>query len=156
MSLTYPPLSASAQALPLKLDELSTLDLEVALSDADRPTAALLPLGSVEPHGPHMPLSTDRLLSEENAERAARRLRAEGVLAFVAPSLAYGVTDYAAGFCGAITLSEGLCTQLLVELARSYHRAGFQHVCLINHHLEPGQLSAIQAATADPAQGLGL
>jgi len=134
---------------PLKLDELSSMDLDALLSDAERQSVALLPLGSVEPHGPHMPLSTDRLLSEENALRATARLRAEGVLSFIAPSVAYGVTDYADGFCGAISLPIEVFQSLIVSIVEGYLKAGFRHVCLINHHLEPGQLEAIRAAAID-------
>lgn len=145
------------QKVTLKLDELSTLDLEELLCKT-HPAVLLLPLGSVEPHGPHMPLATDRLLSEENAYRAACTLRAKGILSLIAPSLAYGVTDYATGFCGAITLSIELYRRLLIEIVERYLATGFLHVCLINHHLEPGQIEAIQDAvhqlkqTHDPYQ----
>ena len=86
-----------------QLDELTTDALETCVQD--QAVALLLPLGSVEPHGPHLPLATDRLLAEENARRAAEALNILGVSALVAPSLAYGVTEYAQGFCGAISLS---------------------------------------------------
>lgn len=146
------PHSTQAQApnlLTYRLDELSTADLERHLSDAARQSVALLPLGSVEPHGPHMPLSTDRLLSEENALRAAERLRRAGLCCFIAPSVAYGVTEYATGFCGAISLPAELFKRLLCSIVSGYLSAGFQHVCLINHHLEPGQLQAIQEALVE-------
>jgi len=143
-----------SSALPLLLDELSTSELEEALKQPQR-SVALLPLGSVEPHGPHMPLATDRLLSEENASRAAIKLRREGLGCFVAPPLAYGVTDYAAGFCGAISLSEELYERLLIEVVKGYLQAGFDHVCLINHHLEPGQIAALTSAYQQLSSALG-
>jgi creatinine amidohydrolase len=130
----------------LTLDELTTTLLNEALSKGD--VVALLPLGSVEPHGPHLPLSTDRLLSEESARLATDALRARGVSTWVAPPLAYGVTEFARGFCGAISISHPLMTQLIIEIVEGYLSAGFAHVCLINHHLEPGQLAAIVEARA--------
>lgn len=133
------------------LDELTTMCLEELLISGDY--ALLLPLGSVEPHGPHLPLSTDRLLSEENARRAAKELENQGVKALIAPSLAYGVTEYAQGFCGAISLSPQLYQQLLVEVSEQYLSAGFKLICLINHHLEPLQLEAIQSALKVLNQG---
>jgi creatinine amidohydrolase len=128
----------------LALDELSSMDLESQL--AKGPSIALLPLGSVEPHGPHLPLATDRLLSQVNADRAALALRERGVKAWVAPALPYGVTEYAQGFCGAISLSPMLYENLLIELSEQYLRAGFTLICWINHHLEPLQLRSIMSA----------
>ncbi|HTM01620.1 MAG TPA: creatininase family protein, partial [Candidatus Omnitrophota bacterium] len=56
--------------------------------DLDRPRAvALLPVGAVEAHGPHLPLATDVILAEAMAEAAAARLEAEGRLAVVLPAL---------------------------------------------------------------------
>ena len=56
------------------LAELTTE--EVAAVVAKPPSAVLLPVGSVEPHGPHLPLGTDTLLSEEASRRAALDARA--------------------------------------------------------------------------------
>ena len=129
----------------LYLDECSTMELEASLQNS--PSVVILPLGSVEPHGPHLPLSTDRLLSVENALRATKALRGQSVNAWLAPALPYGVTEYAQGFCGAISLSQTLYEQILVEVSEQYLQAGFSLVCWINHHLEPQQIAAIQNAS---------
>ena len=131
--------------LPLRLDECASMALENTLKEAQS-SVVLLPLGSVEPHGPHLPLATDRLLSEINALRAAQALREQQISAWVAPALAYGVTEYAQGFCGAISLSQNLYENLLIEVSEQYLKAGFQLICWIDHHLEPKQLFAIKAA----------
>ena len=77
------------------------------LANAEKPVL-LWPVGSTEPHGPHLPLATDIILSEENARRAAVKLRADGIPALVAPGLPYGVTDFAVGFTGAISTPAGV------------------------------------------------
>ena len=130
----------------LYLDEWTSHALEEAIAAHPQPAVLILPLGSVEPHGPHLPLNTDRLLAVENAERAARALRDQGVATWVAPSLPYAVTEYAQGFCGAISLDRSLYEQLLANLSRQYQRAGFGLICWVNHHLEPEQLAAIHAS----------
>lgn len=138
----------------LRLDHFSTTGLAAYL--AEHPRAAVLwPVGSVEPHGPHLPLATDTLLAARNAEQAARQLRAAGVAAVVAPALPYGVTDFAAGFVGAISVPEDTLVDLLVAGAQAFLRDGFAHVCLINHHLEPGQLSALKRTVARVAASHG-
>jgi creatinine amidohydrolase/Fe(II)-dependent formamide hydrolase-like protein len=83
------------------------------------PTAVLLPVGSVEPHGPHLPLGTDTLISEEAAERAAALLARAGVAAYVAPSVPYGVTDFAAGLRGRDRRPAAALTAFLAAIARA-------------------------------------
>jgi len=130
---------------PIYLAEFSTHHLTTYLRNEDAPVV-LWPVGSTEPHGPHLPLATDIILSEENAVRAAEGLRQEGIGAVVAPNLPYGVTDFAEGFAGAISIPEDTLVAFIVAGCGQFLSDGFAHVCLINHHLEPGQLSALQRA----------
>ena len=109
---------------------------------------ALLPIGSTEPHGPHLPLSTDILLSEEVCRRAAGALADSGTLALVAPPIAYGVTRYAAGFTGAIGVSEATLVALISEVSRALLDDGFVQGALVNNHLEPEHVAAIERAAA--------
>ena len=131
--------------MSLNLGDLTTTDLNHFLKSADRPVL-LWPVGSTEPHGPHLPLATDIILARQNALEAARTLRTMEIDALVAPDLPYGVTDFAAGFTGAISIPEDTLVDFIVAAAETFLRDGFAHVCLINHHLEPGQLSALQRA----------
>src|SRR5262245_17964816 len=87
---------------------------------------AILPVGSCEAHGPHLPLSTDVVIAEEAARRAAEKLRAGGVEALVLPSVVYGVTDYAKGFAGTITLPAEAVTSWVREVCRAALAAGFR------------------------------
>ncbi len=139
---------------PLALADLTTTGLRAALAVARRPVV-LWPVGSTEPHGPHLPLSTDVVLAEENAGRAAEALRRDGLFALVAPTLPYGVTDFAAGFTGAVSVpAEALIAILLAGVA-AFLRDGFHHVCLVNHHLEPDQLDALDEVVARAAAAHG-
>jgi creatinine amidohydrolase len=134
--------------------ELAALTTEEARAVcAAPPCAVLLPVGSVEPHGPHLPLATDTMISVEASRRAARALGSQGVAAYVAPSVAYGVTEYAAGFSGAIGVSAGVLTSLLGEIVRHLLRDGWSHVCLVNNHLEPAHDEAVRAAVMGIATG---
>src|SRR5262245_37769869 len=91
-----------------RLAELTTESLGARLAASE--VVALVPTGSVEPHGPHLPLDTDTLISEGVALGAAEELGKRGVDALVAPSVAYGVTDFAAGFAGAVSVSASTLT----------------------------------------------
>jgi creatinine amidohydrolase len=151
--------AADSGGVRLMLADFSTEALAAFLSDARTRggpgggPVALLPIGSTEPHGPHLPLATDILLSEEACRRAARALAARGVPALVAPSVGYGVTRYAAGFRGAVGISEATLIGLLTDVARALLEDGFLHVALVNNHLEPEHVAAIErAATAIAAE----
>lgn len=106
----------------------------------------LLPVGSVEPHGPHMSLTTDTTISIGAARRAAALLAADDIVAVLAPPVAYGVTECAAAFPGAVSIGASTLTAFLADVARGYLGSGVAHVCLINNHLEPAHDSAVREA----------
>ena len=129
-----------------RLDELSTTDL-AALLAGPRPVVALVPVGSVEPHGPHLPLGTDTLIGEGAIARAVARL-ADACEVVVAPAVPYGVTDFARGFAGAISVPAAVVTGLLRSISESLVGQGFSGVCLVSNHLEPAHDAAVRAAVA--------
>jgi creatinine amidohydrolase len=106
---------------------------------------ALLPVGSTEPHGPHLPLETDALLARECMTRAARALREAGVSAVAAPAISYGVTRYARAFSGAVSVDEDALVAYLASVCEGLRAAGFALVCVGNHHLEPEHVTAVAA-----------
>jgi creatinine amidohydrolase len=116
-------------------------------------TAALVPIGSTEPHGPHLPLATDAILSETACARAVPLLAADGVSALVAPGVPYGVTEYASGFAGAIGVPADVLIAMLRAIAARLLADGFSHVCLVNNHLEPAHDAAVRAAVAHLPKG---
>jgi len=127
-----------------RLAALTTEDVRREL--AAGPVVALVPVGSVEPHGPHLPLATDTWISEAAADRAADMLGAQGVQARVAPAVPYGVTRFAEGFAGAISVPAEVLTPFLRAVVNGYLEAGFAHVCLVNNHLEAAHDAAVRAA----------
>jgi len=129
-----------------RLAELTTEEVRALL--ARPPTAALVPVGSVEPHGPHLPLGTDTLLSETAAARACAALAARGVEACVAPSVPYGVTEFAEGFPGAVSVPAAVLTAMLRAIATRLLADGWTHVCFVNNHLEPAHDAAVRASAA--------
>lgn len=127
----------------MRLDELSSPALGALLS-GERPVVALVPVGSVEPHGPHLPLGTDTILGEGAARRAVSKLASLGVEALLAPSVPYGVTDFAAGFPGAVSVPRDVLASMLRAVVVGLVRAGFAHVCLVSNHLEPAHDQAVR------------
>lgn len=105
------------------------------------PDAPLLvvPLGSVEQHGHHLPLGTDTAVACAVADRATGAL--DGAL--LAPALAYGASGEHEDFPGTISIGSEALTGLLVEYGRSAGRwAG--RVLVVNGH--GGNLDALRIA----------
>jgi creatinine amidohydrolase len=113
-----------------------------------RPAVALLPVGSTEPHGPHLPLDTDVIISVETARRAAARLSTDGLTALLLPPLAYTVTEFSRDFAGAVGVSAATLRALVEDVCEAALGQGFAAVCLVNSHLEPDHLSVLRDAAA--------
>ncbi|MGW3997828.1 creatininase family protein [Amycolatopsis sp. NPDC004772] len=118
-----------------------------ALPDADRVPVLLLPLGAIEPHGPHAPLGTDPLISRGMCERAASRLAADSeVHVLVLPEVPYGVTRFAAGFAGGVHIGEETLHSLLVDIGSALIGQRFRRILLVNNHFEPAHLVTLRRA----------
>ncbi|MHB8488077.1 MAG: creatininase family protein [Candidatus Dormibacteria bacterium] len=125
-----------------------------ALLDTGPVPVLLLPIGAVEPHGPHAPLGTDSIISTAICERAAAALSGDGtVRALVLPEIAFGVTRYSAAFTGAVTISEGTLHALVVEVCTSLRAQGFRHQVIVNSHFEPAQVTTLRRAAEDAKVG---
>ena len=127
------------------LSEMTWTDAEAARSAG---AIALVPVGSTEAHGPHLPLSTDVVISKELSRRVAAGLGQEEIDAVIAPPLAYAVTEYAGEFAGTITLARDTAIALVRDVCVSLQKQGFHRVVLVNSHLEPAHLETLREAAA--------
>ena len=116
-------------------------------------TVVLLPLGALEQHGPHLPLSVDWIGSEELARRIAPHLRRRRWRPLLAPSLPYGASPLAAAWPGTVSLTPATTARLIVEVVRSLARHGFRRFVLTNYQADPGHLRAIARARRALAHG---
>jgi creatinine amidohydrolase len=112
---------------------LSALTWQEAAQAVEDDRLVIVPCGSTEAHGPHLPLDVDT----HSADSVARLL-AERVDALVAPVLPYGYAEMWMGFPGTITLSPETFEQVLVEIGRSLVRHGFRRIMLLNGHRPNG------------------
>jgi creatinine amidohydrolase len=111
-----------------------------------RGAVMILPVGSTEAHGPHLPLATDVIISEEMSRRAAEKLAGRGVEAFVLPPLSYAVTDFSADFEGTITIRKETAVALIRDICASLYAQGARLVVVANSHLEPEHVASINEA----------
>lgn len=110
--------------------------------DVGRPVL-LVPLGSTEQHGPHLPLDTDTTVASVVCNGLAERLAGTGVDAVVAPAIAYGASGEHQDFPGTISIGTEALTMLLVEYARSACEWAAR-VVFVNGH--GGNVEALTAA----------
>lgn len=106
----------------------------------------ILPIGSTEAHGPHLPLATDVIISEEMSRRAAEKLKAQGVETLVLPAIAYSVTDFSADFPGTISIRKETAVSLIFDVCVSLYEQGARLVAIANSHLEPEHIASINEA----------
>ena len=119
----------------------------VGRRDGDRvPVAALLPVGAVEAHGPHLPLVTDVVIATAAAAAALADLRRLGLRPTLLPPLPYTAAPFAAGFPGTISLHPATVTALLTDVAASLERQGVAALVVVNAHLDPAHLASIRDA----------
>ncbi len=111
-----------------------------------RGVIALVPIGSTEPHGPHLGLGTDVVISAAACLRAAEMLEKRGTMVgVIAPAVSYGVTECATGFAGAVSIPATVLTAYLGAVCDGLLASGLRHVCLVNNHLEPAHDAAVRA-----------
>ncbi len=98
----------------------------------------VIPVGSLENHGKHMPLGTDTMIPDKIAQ-----LLDERSSLLIAPTINYGATDDLVGFAGTVSIgTEGLIA-LLRAITDQLYSYGFRHFMILNGH--GGNTAAIQA-----------
>lgn len=100
---------------------------------------AVLPVGSVEQHGPHAPLGTDRITAESVAEAAASRYRDPVV---VAPAVPVGVAEEHRRFTGTLWTDESTFRAYVRDIVGSLAAHGWNRVVLVNGH--GGNIAALR------------
>jgi creatinine amidohydrolase len=100
-------------------------------AEALRDKIVVVPLGSFEQHGHHLPLLTDSMIGSEIARRAETELVDE---ALFLPMLWLGASHHHLAFCGTVSLSSDTYIRVLVDVLESLIGAGFRRIFLLNAH----------------------
>jgi creatinine amidohydrolase/Fe(II)-dependent formamide hydrolase-like protein len=93
---------------------------------------ALLPVGSVEQHGPHLPLDTDAFDADYLARRVAEACSDPKPL--VLPPMPYGVSYHHADFTGTVSISNDTLAKMIYEIGMSVSHNGIRKLVIINGH----------------------
>jgi len=120
---------------------------------AKQQAIVLLPVGSIEQHGPHLPVGCDSILSTAVAERAAAELTKLGKACVVAPTLTVANSRHHMNFTGTMTLTLETFVKVLQEYCECIAAHGFRKIALING--DGGNNHPAQAALVSINERLG-
>ena len=110
----------------LYLKELNTVQVEKLLQNK---APLFIPLGTLEPHGRHLPVGTDTYCAEKIAEKLS--LAFNGV---VAPSVEYGLTNVFAQTSPSSFFPIEIYQAFMEQIVRTFYRQGFTKIIIINGH----------------------
>ena len=111
------------------LGELTWPEARVRFKEVD---IALLPVGSIEQHGPHLPLDCDAFDAELLAREVAENCKRPRPI--VLPLIPYGVSYHHEDFSGTISISPESLSRLVYEIGMSAVRQGITKLVIINGH----------------------
>ena len=130
---------------PNSIMDLASPDIRDLIA---RSSIAVIPLGSTEQHGPHLPCGTDTIAAELVAQVVASQLEALYV-----PFGPYGVTPIHAGHPGTISLRRGTFEALLTDLLEELSQMGVKTFVLVNWH--EGNIPSMDAVAYSIQKRLG-
>lgn len=138
------------------MQPLAAMTWEEARDTAGPGSVAILPVGAVEAHGPHLPLETDVIIARAMARAGAERLAARGLRPIILSPLTYTAATFAQGFAGTLSLRPETVTATVLDIAGGLARCGFGVLAIANAHLDPAHLVALEAAENTMRRDLGL
>jgi len=107
-------------------------------------TVIVLPAGSTEQHGPHLPCAVDTIIAAGVVGHALRLVPRE-VPAFAMAPVTYGKSEEHLHFPGTVTLSGETLLATMIEIGESVYRAGFRKLLIVNGHGGQPQVMEIAA-----------
>ena len=117
------------------------------LDELEKEPVVILPVGSVEPHGYHLPLNTDMLQPMYVAEKLCDRIDC-----LILPELHYGWVDSLASFPGAITVSFEALYLMTRDILASLKAHGVKKIMILSGHASSMHLAALKKAALELAE----
>jgi len=129
--------------------EMTREEADKAIKEAD---FIILPVGSMEQHSIHLPVSTDSIRAEELTKYLA--LHSDGLKMVILPTLVYGESLHHMHFPGTISLREETYMQVLEDIAWSVKQQGGRRLLIVNFH--GGNTAPIQLIRMEIEREIGL
>jgi len=117
---------------------INDITMDDFVAGLERTRSLVVPFGSVEEHGPHLPLGTDTFQAEHVANELAQRRDL-----FVAPAIPYGVCRSSSCHPGTVSLTVETLKHLALDLVSDFYRQGLRCFVLLTGHAGGTHLSAL-------------
>ncbi len=127
-------------SFPYRLTKMTWQETEERLRECH---TIIVPIGSVEQHGPALPVDNDHFIATRFGESVCEALWPD-LKVTLAPTLAFGHSPHHMDFKGTITLEEGTLVNMVVDVCRSLRKHGFKNIIMLNGH--GGNGTAISSA----------
>ncbi len=101
-------------------------------ADGDKERVVVMPIASLEQHGPHLPLLTDTILVSGVAERAAKGLPDDRYLWL--PTLWVGCSEHHRAMPGTVSLPADIYIEVLERIVEGFVADGYRRIVLLNGH----------------------
>lgn len=124
--------------------EMTRATLEAA---RDNESVVVIPVGSIEQHGPHCPVDVDLSIPLAICRKAAEHSSGQ---ILVGQPIPFGFTHYNRGFIGTVTLRLQTFLDVVQDVARSVYDNGFERIILLNGH--GGNHNPLKSAAAALAE----
>lgn len=133
----------------MRVHDAAALSWNAVQRLAQAGATALLPVGSTEAHGPHLPLSVDVVIALEVCRRVGQKRAEAGRVTVIFPPVAYALTEFAAPFAGTVSIGGETAKAQLLQVLAGIKQAGFRAVAVVNHHLEPAHFKLVREAAKE-------
>jgi creatinine amidohydrolase len=124
------------------LDELSMSEFRKKVKRKN--LVAILPIGAVEAHGPHIPLCTDSIQPEYIAEKIAKKLNA-----IIAPPIRYGNCQSTKNYPGTISIQPDTLRAVVRDILTELVRNGVKNIVVLSGHAGSVHMAALRQAARD-------
>lgn len=128
----------------LWFDELTMREVEAC---AESGKVVIIPVGSTEEHGEHLPLCTDSVHSEQVALEVARKTKC-----LVAPPLRYGICNSTRNFPGTISIEFDSLHKIIRNILEEFIRNGFTRILILSGHAGQTHMTALKLAAREVVQ----
>ena len=141
--------------MTVRLDEMSWPEIKEVLG---KPNAVVLPMGSTEEHGAHLPVNIDTFAATYIAEHAAQKVVDEHkICVLVAPTINYTEVSHHKRFPGTIGVKADTLIKMLTDIVGSFLHQGFKNIIALTSHSEnvpPLQVAFTMLADDHPEANL--
>jgi len=118
----------------LMADTMAEMTAPAIQAAAARGAVALLPVGVIECHGPHLPVGTDIFIALELCRATRRYMSDLGREAVIAPPYSWGINGILGEFPGSFRIRPETAAALLRDVIQSLAENGFREILLVSHH----------------------